>query len=830
MVDPGRYAPPSLLAIVAVSLPLAALFTNATAAQPLSPSAIARDFRVQPANVALPGNLERAQLIVTGIDAAGRYSDRSPDLTHAVKYASSNSRVVKANAGGQLTAVGNGTATVTVRGGAVSKSVAVKVTGVLKAPRFGFDSHVLPIISKAGCNMGACHASQYGKGGFKLSVFAFKPRDDYAMIVRDQQQRRLNFVEPEDSLFLRKPTMRVPHGGGKRLDMHSTDFRILAEWIRNGAPPPVRRPRKVVKLTVTPSQRVGEPGLSQQLRVVAEYGDGRKRDVTAWAKYDSMDEALLSVDEAGRVKAIGKGQAPIMVRFEGQAQISTFVVPYAKSVQLAGWKSNNFVDDLAAKKFRELGIEPSPLCDDATFVRRAFFDAIGTIPSIAETKAFLASNDPRKREKLIDRLLGLTGDPKLDVYNDRYAAFWTLKWSDLIRNNSNDVGEQGMWALHNWLKQSFRTNKPFDRFVKELVTAKGSIFSNGPANYFRINRNASDLTESTAQLFLGIRLQCAKCHHHPFEKYSQEDYRGFSAFFSRVGTKNSQEFGLFGRESVVVVRPSGGAKGLTLDGDRLTHPLDLRIPLADWLTSPKNDYFAKNVVNRYVDYLLGRGLVDPVDDLRETNPPTNVELMDALAAHFVKHKYDLKQLIRAIMVSRLYQLDSQPTKANAVDDRFYSHFKVKRISAEPLLDAIDAVTGVPTKFRNLPRGTRAIELPDAEYPNYFLATFGKPKRASVCECERMPDENLSQALHTLNGDTLVTKIANPAGRLQKLLKAKTPHEKIVEELYLATLCRPPSEKEKAACRRLLKSSPSSREYYEDLLWALLNSKQFLFVR
>jgi hypothetical protein len=817
----------SLLRALSAALVASLLSPGTSDAEP--PSA-AREFRVRPQNVVLNGNLERAQLLVTGVDAAGGFSDRSPDLTHAVSFASSNPKVVAVHATGLLTAVGNGTATVMVRTGMVSKNVAVKVEGVASTPRFGFGSHVMPILSKAGCNMGACHASQYGKGGFKLSVFAFQPRDDYAMIVRDQQQRRLNFVDPERSLLLRKPSMQVPHGGGKRLDQNSTDFRILAEWIRNGAPGPVPRTPKVTKLTVTPAQRVGETGLSQQLRVEAEYADGRKRDVTAWAKYDSMDEALLSVNDAGRVKAVGKGQAPIMVRFEGQAQIATFVIPYANSVQLAGWKSNNFVDELAAKKFRELGIEPSPLCDDATFVRRAYFDAVGTLPVIAETKAFIASKDPKKREKLIDRLLGLTGDPKLDVHNDRYAAFWTLKWSDLIRNNSNDVGEQGMWALHNWLKQSFRTNKPFDRFVKELVTAKGSIFSNGPANYFRINRNASDLTESTAQLFLGIRLQCAKCHHHPFEKYSQDDYRGFSAFFSRVGTKNSQEFGLFGRESVVVVRPSGGAKGQTLDGDSVTHSLDLRIPLADWLTSPKNDYFAKNVVNRYVGYLLGRGLVEPIDDLRETNPPTNVELMDALAKHFVKHKYDLKQLIRAIMVSRLYQLDSQSTKANAADDRFYSHFKVKRISAEPLLDAIDAVTGVPTKFRNLPPGTRAIELPDAEYPNYFLSTFGKPKRASVCECERMPDENLSQALHTLNGDTLVTKIASPAGRLQKLLKAKTPHEKIVTELYLATLSRYPNNKEQAACRRLLKESPTPKEFYEDLLWALLNSKQFLFVR
>ncbi|MCH8828063.1 MAG: DUF1553 domain-containing protein, partial [Planctomycetes bacterium] len=544
---------------------------------------------------------------------------------------------------------------------------------------------------------------------------------------------------------------------------------------------------------------------------------------------DSMDDAMLSVGEFGLVKAIGKGQATIMVRFEDHAEISTFVVPYSTSVELAGWTNNNFIDELAARKFRELGIEPSPLCDDATFLRRAFFDAVGTLPPTDAVREFLKSNDAKKRDKLIDRLLGLTGDPKLDIHNDAYAAFWALKWSDLIRNNSNSVGEQGMWALHNWIRESFRTNKPFDKFVRELVTAKGSIYSNGPANYFRINKNSSDLAESTAQLFLGVRLACAKCHHHPFEKYSQADYRGFSAFFSRVGTKSSQEFGLFGRESVVVVRPTGKAKGRTLDGQLVTHPLDLRIPLANWLTSPKNAYFAKSVVNRYVAYFLGRGLVEPIDDLRETNPPSNVAMLDDLTADFIKNGFDVKRLIRTIMVSRLYQLSSQPTKANLSDRRFYSYFKVKRISAEPLLDAVDQATSVQTKFKNLPLGTRAIELPDAEYPNYFLTTFAKPKRASVCECERVGDETLAQALHTLNGETLTRKIAHKNGRVARLLKAKTPHAAIVAELYLAALCRHPTQKEQAACRQILKESPNPRECYEDILWALMNSKQFLFV-
>ncbi|MGE3780242.1 MAG: DUF1549 and DUF1553 domain-containing protein, partial [Pirellulaceae bacterium] len=524
--------------------------------------------------------------------------------------------------------------------------------------------------------------------------------------------------------------------------------------------------------------------------------------------------------------------------FEGQAALSTFVIPFGPAPQLTGWHNHNFVDELASRKFQELGIEPSPLCDDATFHRRAFLDAIGTLPSVDETVAFLQSTDPNKRAKLVDRLLGLTDDPTQHTYDELYAAYWTLKWSDLIRNTSTKLGEQGMWAMHNWIRDSFRQNKPFDGFVRELVTGKGSIYSNGPANYFRINNNSSDLAESTSQLFLGVRLECAKCHHHPFEKYGQEDYYGFAAFFSRVGLKRSEEFGLFGGEQVVYVQPTGDVRHprtgkvlppTTLDGQSREDEMDRRYGLAEWLTSRDNEFFARALVNRYMSYLLGRGLVEPVDDMRSTNPPSNVELMDALARHFTESGFNIKRLMQAIMHSRLYQLSAAPTENNVGDNRFYSHFLVKRIPAEPLLDAIDRVTSSPTKFQNLPQGTRAIELPDAEYPDYFLNTFAKPRRASVCECERSPDESLSQALHTLNGDVLAAKIGDGKGRIAQLLNEKRSHADVVTQLYLAALGRQPSTAELAASQNHLAASPTPQEYYEDLLWALINSKQFLFV-
>lgn len=799
----------------------------------------AADLHVTPANVQLNGNFAQAQLIVQSktepFDAR-----RASDFTHSATYESSNTSVVSVSESGRLTAVGNGEAKITITAEGLSKSADVTVTGVEESPSITFDTHVRPTISRLGCNAGACHASQFGKGDFVLSVVGFDPKLDHNSMVRDRRQRRINLVQPEESLLLRKPTMQVPHGGGLRLRKGSVTYDTLVAWLKAGAPGPADSAAAVKSIRVYPSEVIASAGATQQLSVTAEYQDGTIRDVTGWAKFDSTDDAVLSVTKDGKVTVEGKGQAPIMIRLEGQATIAMFVSPYGPSPRLADWTSNNFVDETAVQKFRELGIAPSPLCDDTTFMRRTYLDAIGTLPTPEETDAFLARSEPNKRELLIDELLGLTGDPTLDRHNDQYAAFWTLKWSDLLRNTSNGqtADQQRMWAMHNWIKESFRTNKPFDKFVREVITAKGSIYSSGPASYFKIHRNSSELAEATAQLFLGVRLQCAKCHHHPFEKYSQADYYSFAAFFSRVGNKNSQEFGLFGRETVVMVKSSGSVRhprtGQTLppkplDGDETDHELDRRIPLADWLTSSANRDFARSVANRYTGYLLGHGLVEPVDDMRATNPPTNPAMLDALADHFTGHNFDLKQLIRVIMTSRLYQLSSRPTEQNVADSKFYSHFKVKRLGAEALLDAVDYVTDSRTKFKGLPLGTRAIELPDGEYPDYFLATFGKPKRASVCECERMPDENLGQALHTLNGDILATKIADAKGRVARLLADTKDDATLIRQVYRVTLCRLPTSDELSAATEFLKEAPTRKEFCEDLLWTLINSKQFLFV-
>lgn len=799
---------------------------------------VAAEYAVHPPAVQLNGKYAQTQLVLTQL-IDGKVDPTSEDATQKAAYTSSNEEVVTVDATGLLLARADGTADIQISMDPWQTSVTVTVAGVADTTKVDFDYSVRPILSKAGCNMGACHASQHGKGGFILSVFGFDPRIDYKGIVKDELERRIDFIEPTNSLFLLKPTMKTPHGGGRRLTEGSVMYDTLVDWLKGGAPAPVSEPNEVVSIEVFPKRRVATVGVTQQLRVVAKYADDTLRDVTQLCRYDALDEGMLSVSESGLIETNGLGQAGVMVRFEGKAEICMVTTPYSEQPDLQEWKNNNFIDEFAISKFQELGIAPSPICDDATFVRRAYLDAIGSLPTPEEVEAFVSREDPAKREKLIDQLLGLTGDPALDIYNDRYAAYWTLKWSDLIRNSTDNLGEQGMWALHNWIRESFRVNKGIDKFVKEIITAKGSLYMNGPANYYQINSNPTALTESTSQLFMGIRLECAKCHHHPFESYSQADYYGMAAFFSRVGTKNSEEFGLFGRERVVVVQPSGESKHprtgknmvpTVLHGEEMEHPLDRRIPLANWLASEENPWFAKSIVNRYMSYLLGRGLVEPVDDLRSTNPATNEEMFAALADYLESNEYNVKQLVKVIMNSRVYQLSSQPTELNKSAGKFYAFYKVKRIAAEPLLDAINTATDTTTKFQNLPAGTRAIELPDTNYPNYFLKTFGKPRRTSVCECERAPDENLAQALHTLNGDTINAKIDDQNGRLGKLLAAEKSDDEIINALFVATWSRSPTEEELVVCKGIVGEAAERKEGLGDVLWALINAKEFIYVR
>ncbi len=511
---------------------------------------------VEPSKADLVGDLARLQLVTTQAVS----SDRRLDVTRRAKYQSLTPEVVSVDATGFVKPIAGGEGRIRVTQGGQAVEVSVQVSGIASQPTASFRHDVVPILSRAGCSGGSCHASQYGKAGFKISLWGFAPEQDYEPLARDRMRRRISLVRPEDSLILKKATQQISHGGGKRFTARSYDYEVLLTWLKAGAPGLAKDSPEAVGLEVFPRHRVYTPGDEQQLRVTVRYSDGSHRDVTRTARYDSMSDAIATITPTGYVTAVGSGQSPIMVRYMGQAKTSMAIVPNDHQYDLTGFTPHNFIDEFVLRRWRLLGLEASPLCDDQTFVRRAYLDAIGTVPQAERIEAFVESKDPAKREKLVDELLGLTGDSRRDVYVREYSAYWALKWGDLLRNNRNKLGDGGMWSLYNWTRASLRENKPIDQFVRELITAQGSVFENGPANYYKITTKAEDLAETTAQIFLGVRLQCAKCHHHPFESYSQADYYGLAAFFTRVGTKASSDFGALGGDTVVLVKRSGSIR------------------------------------------------------------------------------------------------------------------------------------------------------------------------------------------------------------------------------------------------------------------------------
>jgi hypothetical protein len=700
-----------------------------------------------------------------------------------------------------------------------------------QSPPVSFSREVEPVLTKAGCNGGACHGAQHGKGGFRLSLFGFDPAFDYAQIVQSNEGRRVVPGDAERSILLAKPSGVMEHGGGVKLKLNGPEYDTVRRWLDDGAPPPTAKDATVAKIEVAPAARVVTPGETRQLAVTAVWSDGKREDVTRTAQFDALNDAVAAVTPDGLVTAKAAGETHVMVRFGGQAAVSQVTLPFAKLAAFPDVPANNFIDAKLIAKWKQLGLTPSPLAPDAEFLRRLSLDAIGTLPTPDEVRTFLADKSPDKRSKAIETVLD----------RPEFVDWWALKWGDLLRINRTALEEKGMWSFHNWVRAQVRDDTPVDAFVREIITAEGSTFLDGPANYYRVGRNAEDWAETTAQVFLGVRIGCAKCHHHPFEKWGQDDYYGMAAFFSRLGTKNSQEFGLFGRETVVFLRPAGEVthprtravvKPHALDGPVADDPFDRRKKLAEWMTTPHNPLFARNVVNRFWGYLMGRGLVEPLDDLRATNPASNPELLDALADDFVKSKFDLKRLLKTIFASRAYQLSSQPTDGNRADaaNVHFTRYTTKRLTAEQVADAIDAATGTREKYLGLPLGTRAIQMPDAGVRSYLLDTFGRPQRVVLCECERTTTPNIAQAMHLLNGEFLNKRIADKTGRVEKLLTAKTPLPRVVEELFLATWCRPPTTDEAAKMTAAVGAAPNLREGLQDLLWVLVNSREFLFNR
>jgi hypothetical protein len=783
-----------------------------------------------PARIDLTGPRDEQRIGVVGEYADGR----TWELTRtAASFTSANPKIATVDAAGVVRPVSDGETTIEVHASTMKQTIAVKVTKANADILVSFSREIVPILTRAGCNQGACHGAQHGRGGFKLSLFGFDALFDHAQIVQSAEGRRVVLADPERSILLMKPALLMEHGGGERIKVNGREYTYFKRWLEDGAPEPSLKDPEVTAIEVWPAHRIMVPGEQQQLLVKATWKDGKTEDVTATAQFDSLNDGVATVTPGGLVTAKTRGETHVMIRFCGQATVAQVTLPYAKFdpvyKKYPEIARNNFIDDKLIAKWKDLGLTPSPLCSDDEFFRRIHLDAIGTLPTPAEIKAFMADKSPEKRTVAIEKVL----------QRPEFVDFWALKWGDLLRINRDSMNERGMWSFHNWVRGQLRDNKAVDEMVRDIVTAEGSTYTEGPANFFMTSNNAADWAETTSQLFLGVRIGCAKCHHHPFEKWSQDDYYSMAAFFVRLGTKNSQEFGIFGREKVVYLksvgeqthpRKGGVVKSRPLDGAAMNDPIDRRVKLAEWMTAPANPFFAKNIVNRFWGYTMGRGLVEPLDDMRATNPASNPELLDALADDFVKNKYSMKHLLRTIMNSQAYQLSSIKIPSNEADvsNVHFTRFTVRRLIAEQMADALDFATGTREKYLGLPLGTRAIQLPDSGVKSYFLDVFGRPPRQITCECERTTQPNIAQALHLLNGDVLNKKIAHPTGRIETMLKTKKTNEQIVEELYLVTLSRLPSQDEIDRAQRLVREAPTPREGLQDFLWVLLNSREFMF--
>lgn len=800
---------------------------NDSAASPLPAvaalSATPREFTLVGAD-----NVQR--LLVQGRPADGDAS-RSFDLSRAAAYSSSNPRVATVSADGLVIPHGNGTADIQIRLGGLTALARATVKDFDVERPVSFRNQIVPLFTKLGCNAGGCHGKASGQNGFKLSLLGFDQEFDYNAVVKEARGRRVFPAAPERSLLLLKGTGTIPHGGGKRLPPGSEEHGLLLRWLRQGMPAGSAQDPQVVRVECFPKASViGRHG-EQQLLVTAFYSDGSRRDVTREAQFKSNEVTIAAVDGGGLVRTDERtGDTAVMARYMGQVDVCLVSIPLAEGTRAAAWPAlpkKNFVDELVQAKWKKLQLVPSPLADDATFLRRAFLDAIGTLPTPAEVRAFLADGDPDKRTKWVDRILA----------RNEYGDFWAVKWGDLLRNQRKGQREQqrGTYAFHAWIRNAFATNMPYDQFVRAIVAAQGTVDQHPPVIWYRTVRNLTHQTNDTAQLFLGLRINCAQCHHHPYEKYSQDDYYQFQAFFARMGRKSgeiAQEPAIFVRSEGAVRNPATGKvmppRGL--DGPALTigEDEDPRQKLVDWMTAPDNPYFARAICNRLWGHFLGRGLVEPVDDMRVTNPPSDPELLDALAKDFIAHQFDLKHLIRTIMVSTTYQLTAEPGPGNVQDQQNYARAYPKRLMAEVMLDAIGQVTGTRENFAGLPRGTRTIQLPDESIPSYFLDVFGRPTRETACECERPREANLAQALHLLNSNDVQNKVAAATGRLALLLKEKKTDADLIEELYLAAFSRRPRPEETKTVLDYVREQKDRKTAFEDLLWAMLNTKEFLF--
>jgi WD40 repeat protein len=825
----------------------------------LQPVGNVSSLTAEPQEITLSGDAPRHGVLVTAKTGDGFEIDATRD----VKFSTSRAAPFKVTRAGEVYALrpGHGILTASFKGKRVQIPVKVQSAAqpdsdpALAPAPISFVRDVLPALSRAGCNAGGCHAKPEGQNGFRLSVFSYDPASDYAEIVKEARGRRIFPAAPDESLIIKKPTTALPHEGGLRFERGSETHQLLARWLREGMPYSLTNEPVLQRIIAFPKERRYHKGASQQLLVQAQYSDGSVRDVTRLAKFDSNDKEIASADEHGLI-TVGTltGQGVIVARYMGFVADSHVLVPADRllpETQYASLPKHNFIDELAYAHFQELGLFPSELCADAEFLRRAYLDSVGVLPTSDEVREFLslcgeegkrtqndqspsafaATGAQHARRALIARLLD----------RPEYADYWANKWADLLRPNPDRVGVKSVFVLDQWLRESFRANKPYDQFVREILLAEGSNHRDGPAVIYRDRREPADLTTMFSQLFLGARLECAKCHHHPNEKWSQDDFYQFAAFFGPVKRKGAglsppisagTETFYFapGRQVkhpvtglIMSPRPPDGTLA------ELSEDLDPRRALADWLMAPDNPFFARAAVNRIWAVFFGRGLVEPVDDFRISNPCVNPPLLAALAEDFVKHDYDLKHLIRTIMESRLYQLSSTPNEFNLADTRNFSRSYRRRLPAEVLLDAVNDATGVPDRFAAMPIGSRATQAWSYKVGSQFMDAFGRPNPSSDCPCERDTQMSVVQSLHLMNSKSLQSKLSNKAGRARRLAESNKSPDEIVTELYLATLSRPPTDEELSVATAAFTASEASRQSAtEDVFWALLNSAEFVF--
>lgn len=823
-------------------MPLRCLLPVFAASLALTPCAARGDVRVYPPAITIGGPNRSQQLLVVE-EENGR---AVRDLTASARF-TSDGKTAAVSAKGVVTAIAPGSGHVRVAVGARTAEVPVQV----EAPgAWTFRNHVIPTLTRAGCNMGACHGALAGKGGLKLSLRGYDPESDWFALTRQALARRVDLAKPADSLLLKKAVRALPHGGGERFTDDSPYYAVLLAWLRSGAPGPKPDDAELSRLNVFPPAILvprGAPKSHFQVQVQAIYSNGTVEDVTGLARFGSAEESVARVSEDGVITHAGHGETAITVGFGTRVATLTVTAPYpneASADAFAKAPRNNFVDEHVLNKLELLRLPPSAPCTDAEFIRRAYLDTCGLLPTPDAVNAFLKDPAPQKRAALIDTLLA----------HPAFVDYWSHKWSDLLLVSSRNLPQPAMWAFYRSVRQSVADNTPWDRFARDILTARGSSLTNGGGNYFVLHKDVSALAESTAVTFLGTSIGCAKCHNHPLEKWTQDQYWAFANLFSRVGLKNGDRAG----EVLVQSRTDGDALHLRhgtampptpLDGKPLATdaPLDRRAYFADWLTAPDNPYFAKAIVNRIWRNYMGRGLVEAEDDLRETNPPSNRELFDALATDFVKNGYDTKHLMRLILNSAAYQRSSKPTAANAADDRFYSRYLLRRLPGEVILDAYSDITGVPTPFDRItsaagdsstpistyPRGTRALQVPDSLATSQFLDAFGRADRIQTCACERTSDASVTQALHLNNGYTLNDKLRDKNSVVAKWLAANVSDDEIVDRVFMLGLSRKPSEREKRQFLTVLadesKGGPQSRrETIEDFVWAVLTGREFLF--